>query len=120
MSAKMIALIVLSGFFIFIIDLIRREKMTFKFAFGWLLAMAGGIIIVMADKLFERLASFLGFELLSNFIFFCCIGIAVLLGLLLTVFLCQQSRCNERLAKKIALLEYEINKARNQTESGVR
>jgi len=112
MSAKAMALIVLSALFLLILDLIRREKLTFKYAFGWMIAVVGGLIMVLADRFFERISALLGFELLSNFIFFCCIGAAVFLGLLLTVFLCQQSQRNECMAKKIALLESEIEKIR--------
>jgi len=108
MSAKYIAVIVLIAIFGLILDLIRREKLTFKYAFGWMLAVLTGLIIALADQAFEGVALFFGFELLSNFIFFCCAGVAVILGLLLTVLLCQQSQRNECMAKKIAWLEQEL------------
>ena len=113
MSAKFLALLVLSSLFVLILDLIRREKLTFKYAFGWMAAVLAGLAMVLADRLFERAASLLGFELLSNFVFFCCIGVAVFLGLLLTVFLCQQSQRNECMAKKIAMLEAEIKNTKS-------
>lgn len=110
MSAKNFALIVLVFIFTLIIELVRREKLTFRYAFGWIFAVLLGVVIVLAEKQLFILASFLGFKLLSNFIFFCCMGISVVLGLLLTVLLCQQSQRNECMAKKIAYLEYEIQK----------
>ena len=55
-----------------------------------------------------HLASHLGFEVPSNFIFFCLMGAFVFLSLLLTVFLCQQNRRNDRMAQKIALLERDL------------
>lgn len=108
MSSKYVAVFVLLCIFALIIDLIRREKLTFKYAFGWMAAVIVGLVIALASHFFEYIALLLGFELLSNFIFFCCVGVAVILGLLLTVLLCQQSQRNECMAKKIAWLEYEL------------
>ena len=71
MSAKYVAIIVLVCIFMLILELIRRERLTFKFAFGWMIAVVIGLIIAVADRLFEQLSLILGFELLSNFLFFC-------------------------------------------------
>lgn len=109
MSAKLFALIILAGVFVLIVELVRRERLTFKYAFGWMLAVLGGLLIVLAENIFYKVSLMLGFELLSNFIFFCCMGMAVILGLLLTVFLCQQGQRNESMAKKIAWLEGELD-----------
>ena len=108
MSAKILAIIVLVLMFVFILELIRREELTFKYAFGWMMAIVGGFIIIFAESVFQRISVVLGFQLLSNFIFFCCMGIAVVLGLLLTVLLCHQDRRNQLMAKKIAMLEDQI------------
>jgi hypothetical protein len=108
MSVKIVSVIILASIFLFILELIRQEKLTFKYAFGWMLAIIGGFIIIFAEAEFQRFSLALGFKLLSNFIFFCCMGIAVVLGLLLTVLLSQQDRRNELMAKKIAMLEHEI------------
>lgn len=114
MSVKIVALAILILLLILIIELIRREKLTFRYAIGWLCAVFGGFILILAEKPVAELASFLGFELLSNFLFFCCMGIAVILGLFLTVLLCRQAHHNECLAKKIALMEDEMEELRSQ------
>lgn len=111
MSAKYVSLCILIVLVFLILDLIRREKLTFKYAFGWLVAASAGIAVVLLDKFFVRAALFFGFQLLSNFLFFCGMVTAVFLGLLMTVFLCQQSQRNECMAKKIALLEKQIGKS---------
>lgn len=117
MTSKNVAVIVLMGIFLLIIDLIRRERLTFKYAFGWIAAVLVGLMIALADKLFQSLAVMLGFTLLSNFLFFCCAGVAVILGLLLTVLLCQQSQRNEAMAKKIAWLEHELEQSQKSQKS---
>jgi len=113
MSAKHISLLILVVLFLMILDLIRREKLTFKYAFGWLTAVVFGMAVVLFDGVFARVAALLGFQLLSNFVFFCCMATAVFLGLLMTVFLCQQSQRNDCMAKKIALLEKELEQEKN-------
>lgn len=114
MSARLFSFMILMGIAGLILELVRREKLTFRYAFGWLAAVLGGVVIVAADQLVFRLASWLGFRLLSNFIFFCCMGMAVVLGLLLTVLLCRQDQRNHLMAKKIALLEESLRTVTRQ------
>jgi len=114
MSARLFSFMILMGIAGLILELVRREKLTFRYAFGWLAAVLGGILIVAADQMVFRLASWLGFRLLSNFIFFCCMGMAVVLGLLLTVLLCRQDQRNHLMAKKIALLEESLRTVMRQ------
>ena len=71
MSVKIFASVVLVLLFTFILELIRREKLTFKYAFGWMMAMIGGFIIIFAEPVFQKISIVFGFQLLSNFIFFC-------------------------------------------------
>ncbi len=110
---KIFSLAILTALFVLIIELIRRERLTFQYAIGWICAVIGGALIVLAEGLAVRMANALGFELLSNFVFFCCMGIAVILGLFLTVLLCRQAKHNERMAKKIAWLEDEVKDLKN-------
>jgi Flp pilus assembly protein protease CpaA len=108
MPAKLLSCVILGVLFLLILDLIRREKMTFKYAFGWLAAILAGLAVVLLDQFAARAAGVFGFQLLSNFLFFCGMVTAVFLGILMTVFLCQQSQRNEQMAKKIALLEKRL------------
>jgi len=117
MSARLFSFVILAGMGGLVLELIRRGQLTFRYAFGWLAAVLGGVVIVAADQMVFRLASLLGFRLLSNFIFFCCMGIAVVLGLLLTVLLCRQDQRNHVMAKKIALLEEALREMRRDGET---
>jgi hypothetical protein len=104
--SSLLALVLLA----FIVELVRREKLTFKYAAGWLLVSCGGLLLSFFDGILFSLSRFLGFELLSNFIFFAMIGVFVFLSLLLTIMLCQQNIRNDRMAQKIGLLENRLEK----------
>ncbi len=96
------------GVLLFVLELVRREKLTFKYAFAWIFFSLIGVVFSLVPLIPYRLSKVLGFELPSNFIFFSILGMFVFLSLLLTVFLCQQNRRNDRMAQKIGLLEEEI------------
>jgi Uncharacterized conserved protein (DUF2304) len=108
MNIHLVAFLVPVAIFFFVIDLVRRRRLTFKYAVGWLMVAAGGVFFAVFYKFLYACASFLGFELPSNFIFFALFCVFVFLSLLLTVFLCQQNIRNDLMAQKIALLEFEM------------
>ena len=108
MNIHLIAFVVALAIFLFVIDLVRRRRLTFKYAMAWLVVSAAAIFFSVFYRLLFACASWLGFELPSNFIFFALSGVFVILSLLLTVFLCQQNSRNDIMAQKIALLEFEL------------
>ncbi len=92
----------------FIIESIRREKMTFKFAFAWL---SGGLCVLMLaifDGFLARISQLAGFAVLSNFIFFLFLLFTVFLSLLLTIYANEQNKRSEVLAQNVAILEHRI------------
>ncbi len=91
-----------------ILELIRRERLTFKYAVGWLGISLVAVICGVLGRSLEAVSAGLGFVLLSNFVFFVAVFLAIFLGLIMTVFLCQHQRQNERIAQRIALLEEEV------------
>lgn len=99
---------------LFVLELIRKERLTFKYAFAWL--GVGAIIIFFAafDKLLFKFAYTLGFELPSNFIFFSLSGIFVMLSFMMTIFLCQQNERNDTMAQKIGILEFEVKQLKEE------
>jgi len=110
MNVKILTILLASILFVLIIELIRRDKLTFKYALGWLLTSLVAITFAFFDNIVFALANLLGFELPSNFIFFSCLFCLVFLSLLLTIFLCQQNERNDRMIQKLALLENRIIK----------
>jgi len=110
--------IILSVIILFlVIELVREEKLTFKYAAGWIFACCVAIFFTLYDKILFSLSTRLGFELASNFIFFALLFLFVFLSLLLTLFVCQQDRRNETMAQKVGILEHELDKLKNKDRS---
>ena len=114
MNIHVVAVVVSVAIFLCVIDLVRRRKLTFKYAVGWLLVSGAAIFFAVFYHLLYACAAFLGFELPSNFIFFTLFCVFVTLSLLLTVFLCQQNSRNDVMAQKIALLEFELRELKKK------
>lgn len=107
---KVLAVVIAVIILLTVIELVRREKLTFKYAFGWMLISVVAIFFVIFDNLLFSLAYSLGFELPSNFIFFMLLVFFMFLSIFLTIFLCQQNNRNDTMAQKIGILEYEIER----------
>jgi hypothetical protein len=116
MSIQLTAIILALLVFVFVVELVRREKLTFKYAFAWLFFAALGVLASVFKAPVFVLSRWFGFELPSNFIFFCLLCVFVFLSLLLTVFLCQQNRRNDRMAQTLGLLELEIKKLKERLD----
>jgi hypothetical protein len=115
MNIHIVALAVPVAVFLCVIDLVRRKRLTFKYAVAWLLVSGGAIFFAVFYRLLFAFAAWLGFELPSNFIFFTLCCVFVFLSLLLTVFLCQQNNRNDVMAQKIALLEFELKELKKKS-----
>ena len=114
MNVRLLSILLAGVFFLIVIDLVRREKLTFKYAAGWLGVTIFGILLAVFDKFLSGFAAKLGFQLTSNFIFFIVSCGLIFLSLVLTIFLCQQNSRNDRMAQKIGLLENEIHEIRKK------
>ena len=109
MNIQVLAIVISVAIFLFVLDLVRRHRLTFKYALGWLSVSGAAVFFAVFKQGLFWCAAFLGFELPSNFIFFALLCAFVFLSLFLTVFLCQQNDRNDAMAQKIAILEFEIN-----------
>jgi len=114
MNARVLSICLSFAIFVFILNLVRQEKMTFKYASIWIVMALIAIILSVFDQFLFRISSLLGFELPSNFIFFSCFLGVVFLSLLLTIFLCQQNERNDKIAQKLALLENEVQELKSR------
>jgi len=114
MMTKILSISVSLSVLFLVIELIRRERLTFKYAFGWMGVSMAAIFFTLFDSLLFKLAYFFGFELPSNFIFFSLLSVFVFLSLLMTIFLCQQNSRNDAMAQKIAILEFEMEELKRK------
>ncbi|MCU0666199.1 MAG: DUF2304 domain-containing protein [Candidatus Omnitrophica bacterium] len=114
MQIKIFAISVSVVFLLLVIELIRREKITFKYALMWLVLSSTAIVLAAYENFLFSLAEKLGFKLPSNFIFFV-IGIfVVLLSLFLTGYICQQNSRTEKLAQEIGILKEELSRLKKK------
>ena len=114
MNARALAFTFLFSIFLFVIELVRRGRLTFKYAAGWLLVAILGMLAVGFDQFLFKVSTWLGFALPSNFIFFGLMCVFIVWGLLLTVFLCQQDNRNHTMAQKTTLLEFEVEQLKKE------
>ena len=114
MTIQLLAIMLSFSIFVFVLELVRREKLTFKYAFSWLFFAALGLFCSIFKEFLFAASRWCGFELPSNFIFFVLLCTFVFLSLLLTVFLCQQNSRNDVMAQKIALLELEMKELKKE------
>lgn len=110
MQAKTFALLMSLLIFAGVVDLIRRQKMTFKYSLTWITASIGVVFFAANEGLLHRLSRLAGFALPSNFVFFMLLIFFVWVCLLLTLYINEQNSRSESLGQSLALLEYKIKK----------
>lgn len=110
MGIKVLAFVLSAGVFLFVLELVRREKLSFKYAFIWFFVAVSGMCCCLFSQQLFFVSRLIGFEVPSNFIFFVLLVAFVFVCLLLTVFLCQQNRRNDRMAQQIGLLGLELDR----------
>ena len=101
-----IALIIIAA----VIDLIRREKMTFKYAANWFIGCGIALFFALNNPLLLQISKWAGFSLPSNFIFFMLLVFVIFLSLHLTLYINEQNSRTEALAQTIARLEHQLKK----------
>jgi len=110
MNARLFAIIIAGLIFIFVIDLIRRRKMTFKYSLSWLAGSLFVLLCAIYDKLLFAVSRWIGFTLPSNFIFFLTIVFFTLLSLALTVYIDEQNKRSEALAQDLGIVKLKLEK----------
>ena len=116
MITKYVTAIIALLILLFVIELIREEKLMFKYALGWIVISLLAIFFTIFDKILFKLSEFFGFELTSNFIFFSLLTIFVFITLFITIFLCQQNNHNDKIAQKLGILEFEIDQLKKEKD----
>ncbi len=93
-----------------VVDLIRREKMTFKYAVNWFIGCGTALFFAFNDSLLVTLSRWAGFSLPSNFIFFALLVFVIFLSLHLTIYINEQNSRTESMAQVIAQLQHQLKK----------
>ena len=110
MNSKTFAMVIAAVIFVSVIDLIRRQKMTFKFSMSWLAICLTVLLAALNSTLLQRLSALFGFTLPSNFIFFIVTVFFIFLSLFLTLYISEQNSRSETLAQDLGLLEHKLTR----------
>lgn len=95
-------------YFLFIFNLLKRERLSFKYTVLWLISGIVMIVILIFPQVLERLAKGLGFEIASNGFFVLCIFLIVLILISLTVIVSTLTSKLQRLIQQLAISEKRI------------
>ena len=99
---------------VWVIELVRQEKLTFKYAFGWIIISVLALLFTIFDNFLFNLAALIGFELKSDFILFIFLSAFVVLSLMMTLFLCQQNNRNDTIAQKLGVIEFDLKQLKEK------
>ncbi len=100
--------------FIFVVEQIRRGKLSLEYALTWLGISLVVLVLSVNESLLGWVSNRLGFSLLSNFIFFLVSISVIFLSLLLTLYANEQNKRSETLAQSVAILEYKFKRLENE------
>lgn len=113
-----IALVVVIGI-LYIVSLIRRNRLELKYALSWLIIAVLVLVLDGFPGLMENLAELLGIASPVNMMFFLGFLFSLVIVLTLTVAVSIAAGSVKRLNQKIALMEKRIeNLERNRKENG--
>lgn len=101
-----------------VIDLIRREKVTFKYAATWFGGCLVALIFTVYDSLLIKVSNLAGFVLPSNFIFFLLLVFVMFLSLMMTLYINEQNSRAEALAQAVASLQQQIKVLKEEKSNG--
>lgn len=118
MHPKTFAFILTFVILLSVIDLIRRQKMTFKYALIWLVSSAVVLLFTLQDHWLNRLAHWAGFTLPSNFVYFLLLIFVIFFSLLLTIHMNEQNSRSEALAQAVARLDHRLKKLEKEGSAG--
>ncbi len=110
MNAKQLLMASALAILFFVIEFIRRQKMTFKYSLFWLVSCLAVLFFAWNDELMVSLSEWAGFALPSNFIFFLLLVFFIVLSLFLTLYVNEENNRSETLAQAIARLEFKLKK----------
>ncbi len=90
-----------------IIFSLKRNTISIKSSVAWLLLPVVFLIIAIFPGPIASLASWLGFETLSNFIFLIIIGLLIILSFFLTIIISHQQTQITKLIQEISILKHK-------------
>ena len=110
LKAQIILLIILLIALIFIINVVRKEKLHLKYALPWLACIVVLAILVAIPNAIQGLATLLGIYSPVNMVFFLGFLFSLAIVFVLTLWLSKMTARVRQMAQAIALLEKRVQK----------
>jgi len=107
-------LVIIAALFVFIISLLRRQKLDLKYCIVWIIALSGIAILCVSPPLLDRLSVFFGIDVPVNTLFMVCIAFLACICISLTIVVSRLSDRLRKLTQNIAILEGEAEKMSDQ------
>lgn len=93
-----------------IINLIRKRSLELKYALTWLFLGAGLLLVVLVPGMLDMMATILGIYNPMNMVFFLGFLFSIVVIFVLTMSLSNNSNRVRKMAQRVALNEYRLNK----------
>ena len=93
-----------------IVNLIRKRSLELKYALTWLFLGAGLLFVVLVPGFLDMMANVLGIYNPMNMVFFLGFLFSIVVLFVLTMSLSNNSNRVRKMAQKMALNEYRLNK----------
>ena len=109
------SLVLVSGIFsifiiLFILYLVRRERVNIKYSLVWLILFFALLICLFIPGLLSYITKLLGFQTPSNMVFSLLIAVLVIINITNTVINSHQDKKIRLLIQEVSLLKSKINK----------
>ena len=114
MKAEQFGMMIAVAIFIMIIELIRQQKMTFKYSLMWLAGSTLVLLLAFNAEFLAKMGKLAGFAVTSNFVFFLFIAFFVVLSLFLTLYVNEQNNKGETLTQALGILDYKVKKLQEE------
>ena len=116
MSTSLVAASIMFSLFIilFILVLLRRQKITIKYSLIWLLLFIILFIATLVPNFLVWITHTLGFATASNMVFSLIIGVLIVITIALTVIVSTQDRKIRLLIQEISMLKNKVDVDKNE------
>lgn len=102
---KISAIIFLLFMIIFVLYLVRKEKITIKYSLVWILPCVVLLIFVLVPGFLTWTTNLLGFQTASNMVLSLLIGLLMVISIALTVIVSKQKEQIRLLVQEVSLLK---------------
>ncbi len=110
---RIVLLILCLAFFAYIVRLVSRKKLLLKYSLLWMALSVLLICCVIIPEPILGVASIMGIQVASNFIFIVAILCLLAISLSLSIIASRQAAYSKTLVQEVALLENEIEKLKH-------